>query len=51
MTAVLVRVALLISLICFVVALLITTATLGGDFHPWVDGGFVALVFSLLIER
>jgi hypothetical protein len=40
------------SLVCFVVAFLLSTATLhGGNYHPWVDGGFIALVTSLLIDR
>lgn len=45
-------VALLASLVCFIVALLLTSGFLHGtDYHPWVDGGFVGLVFALLIEK
>lgn len=45
-------IALLISLFCFVAAFLITAHVLhGGDYHPWVDGGFIALVASLVLDR
>lgn len=44
--------ALIVSLVCFVVALLITAGVLhGSDYHPWVDGGFVGLLTGLIVER
>lgn len=44
--------ALLGSLLCFTVALLISTAILHrANYHSWVLGGFVALVSALIINE
>ncbi len=46
------RLSLVAALFCFIIAFLLTTGTFGGsNYRPWVEAGFIALVFALLIER
>lgn len=45
-------VALIASLACFVIGLLLSTNIVdGASYHPWIEGGFIALVVSFLADR